>query len=684
MQLTLPFQLVIIGVLIIFVGSSVFASVYIFTSPDADPLENGLVGYWPFNGNANDATSYGNNGTTNNVTLTTDRFGNANSAYQFNGASNSNVSLPNPTPNFISANNAPFSFSMWARPSTVTGPNSKITLSNESYLNSGFRYGITAGTNMAFWTNESGGNLNPSNFQDSVFLTANNWYNFIVTYDGSVFKMFTNGTQTAFSPSSSTIKSNTNNVVVGGGAGGVSYFAGVIDDVRFYNRALTPSDVNLIYTNASGPTSNSNTLNLNAGAKQLVGQWEFDATIDDNTPYANNASVTGATMTTDRKGRANSAAAFNGSNQYMSVADTSVLQFGTGDYSVSAWVKPTGATDKTAVAKYAGSSSSNFYLGLTSSGAASFSTGSSTPLTGGSGLNNNAWHLITGVRVGGVGYLYVDGQQVATGAMTGNASASGSYVGIGKFGSSGTSYFNGSIDDVRLYKRGITAQEVADLYATYDADFSVSDLQKLQVGRWRFDGGATDTTPYSNNGTWAGSGPFSLTVDRLNRANMAYSFGGNRYLIIPDPPQFIPSNSAPFSISLWVKPSTLAATTDVRALMTNESYNNHGFRLGIDANTGDISFWSVESGGTVAYSTSSGVTTSSWSNIVVVYNGTTATTYINGQAVGSGNGTVRAGSAQLQIGEIGGKNKFSGLMDDVRIWNRALTTAEVSQLYVTY
>ena len=47
----------------------------------------GLVGYWPFNGNANDESGTGNNGTVNGATLTTDRFGNANSAYNFNGSS---------------------------------------------------------------------------------------------------------------------------------------------------------------------------------------------------------------------------------------------------------------------------------------------------------------------------------------------------------------------------------------------------------------------------------------------------------------------------------------------------------------------------------------------------------------------------------------------------------------------
>lgn len=48
---------------------------------------NGLVGWWPFNGNANDESGNGNNGTVNGATLTTDRFGQVGKAYSFDGVS---------------------------------------------------------------------------------------------------------------------------------------------------------------------------------------------------------------------------------------------------------------------------------------------------------------------------------------------------------------------------------------------------------------------------------------------------------------------------------------------------------------------------------------------------------------------------------------------------------------------
>ena len=56
---------------------------------------NGLVGWWGFNGNAQDGSGNGNHGTVNGATLTNDRFGNINSAFNFNGiASSSTPTLP--------------------------------------------------------------------------------------------------------------------------------------------------------------------------------------------------------------------------------------------------------------------------------------------------------------------------------------------------------------------------------------------------------------------------------------------------------------------------------------------------------------------------------------------------------------------------------------------------------------
>ena len=72
--------------LVICLSSNAFSQI-----PNYVP-SNGLIGYWPFNGNANDESGTGNDGTVNGATLTADRFGNANAAYDFDGV-NDNITL---------------------------------------------------------------------------------------------------------------------------------------------------------------------------------------------------------------------------------------------------------------------------------------------------------------------------------------------------------------------------------------------------------------------------------------------------------------------------------------------------------------------------------------------------------------------------------------------------------------
>lgn len=62
--------------------------------PTYVPLDN-LVGWWPFNGNANDESGAGNHGTVNGASLSTDRFGNLTSSYLFTGTQN-NITITNP------------------------------------------------------------------------------------------------------------------------------------------------------------------------------------------------------------------------------------------------------------------------------------------------------------------------------------------------------------------------------------------------------------------------------------------------------------------------------------------------------------------------------------------------------------------------------------------------------------
>ena len=93
-------------------------------------LNDCLVAYFPFNGNANDESGNSNNGIVNGATLTTDRFGNTNSAYSFDGIGN-NISVPNSTSFNFQATNI-FTLSYWIKPESISNSQAQIILCKQT------------------------------------------------------------------------------------------------------------------------------------------------------------------------------------------------------------------------------------------------------------------------------------------------------------------------------------------------------------------------------------------------------------------------------------------------------------------------------------------------------------------------------------------------------------------------
>jgi hypothetical protein len=129
---------------------------------------NGLVGWWPFSGNAIDSSGNGNNGTVNGATLTTDRNGVANSAYSFDGV-NDNI---NPLQNNLPIGTNSRSVSLWFQRIGNGG-----TLFSYGSANTGNAYMISIGPNII--SNQGWANDFP------VYPTIDNsWHHLVCTFDG--------------------------------------------------------------------------------------------------------------------------------------------------------------------------------------------------------------------------------------------------------------------------------------------------------------------------------------------------------------------------------------------------------------------------------------------------------------------------------------------------------------------
>ena len=234
--------------------------------PDYLPAD-GLVGWWPFNGNANDESGNGNNGLISGPSLTTDRFSAESSCYNFdfNGmAWNSELHQVIDIPYSPQFNSSALSVSVWFNARNYYFPgipgtdkqSAIITRYQGGYSNpNGQSWGIFLREGMLYCFIST-----PSNqiYQDGILLTPsaqlNQWQHVIMTFDNQYFSVYLNGSLVDQQASTVTINNlGTSGISVGcsNQANGYWYEADAkIDDIAIYNRALTFGEVQAIYNSA--------------------------------------------------------------------------------------------------------------------------------------------------------------------------------------------------------------------------------------------------------------------------------------------------------------------------------------------------------------------------------------------------------------------------------------------------
>lgn len=207
-------------------------------------LGTGLVAHWPFDGNASDLSGNNNHGTLVNAPLaTTDRFGRANHAYEFNGT-NTYVQVPNSAS--LSSPTNKLTMSVWVLlygNSKVGSPFSPILMKSLDGGN-GFMYRMNmATTYIACAYNDW--NLS----QGTACNLTNQWTHVAITYDGSKNRYYLNGVVVDSTLLSVTMTPDSRGLTIGADFPGFfEVFWGKIDEVRLYNRVLGPAEVHQLAT----------------------------------------------------------------------------------------------------------------------------------------------------------------------------------------------------------------------------------------------------------------------------------------------------------------------------------------------------------------------------------------------------------------------------------------------------
>ena len=246
---------------------------------------NGLVGWWPFNGNANDESLNGNNGTVNGATLTADRNGNANSAYDFNGLS-SFIEVLNS--NIIEFSDG-ITFSAWISPHSY-----KLggVVDKSGGNIGGFRICVRSIDSNNNWNDRKiwiESTQYASGYGAAVSATEyllDNWQFVVGTYNGSTStcSIYLNGAlQNTAINLPGNINNLTNNIRFGLSATvNPEYFNGLIDDIAIYNRALTQSEITALYNSINCYANTSITPQVNS---LVIGSTvTFSSTTSDSNP----------------------------------------------------------------------------------------------------------------------------------------------------------------------------------------------------------------------------------------------------------------------------------------------------------------------------------------------------------------------------------------------------------------
>ena len=131
---------------------------------------NGLIGWWPFNGNANDESGNGNNGSVNGATLSIDRFGNANRAYSFDGITNEII-----VPHNNALNLLPISISVWFKTS-VSQPNKMLVNKYVCQSDNGYSFRLNFDKPSAFYFSNSSTTSNNFFYYYGIPIISDNDY----------------------------------------------------------------------------------------------------------------------------------------------------------------------------------------------------------------------------------------------------------------------------------------------------------------------------------------------------------------------------------------------------------------------------------------------------------------------------------------------------------------------------
>ncbi|MGP3913809.1 LamG-like jellyroll fold domain-containing protein [Nonomuraea sp. 10N515B] len=431
-----------------------------------------------------------------------------------------------------------------------------------------------------------------------------------------------------------------------------------------------------------------------AGLVAAYGMNEGSGTsVADSSGQNNTGTGTGTGWADGKYGKALS---FNGSTSWVTVQDAASLRLTTG-MTLSAWVNPaTLSSWRPIVGKELSSDAVSYTLYASNSSAPSgwVQTDPVTHSTvnGTSPLPVNTWSHVALTYDGTALRLFVNGQQVGQTALSGSLYDDGSPLRIGGNAAWGE-FFSGLIDEVRVYNRAQTTAEIqTDMNSpvggsttpgptptptptsTPTPDPTPTPVPGLVAAYGMEEGTGTNVGDSSGQNN---TGAATDTTWTTGKHGKALSFNGSSSWVTVAHAASLRLTNA-LTLSAWVQPS--AEDGQWRTVMMKETAQ--GGSYGVYASDGDSPLgWLQIADGARGVADDSALTLNEWSHLALTYDGNITTLYVNGAQVAQTSqitGDLVDDGGALRIGGNSFWGEFySGLIDEVRVYNRAQTVTEI-------
>jgi uncharacterized protein (TIGR02145 family) len=473
---------------------------------------DGLVAHYPFDGNANDESGNGNDGTVYGATLTTDRFGNENSAYSFNGIDN-RIFIGNS----LLAEGYNISISCWFKANNSVGQ--IISTGNRNSYNIGVG---TERINSGLYLSDNADGHGST--AEITFDESYEWTHVVVTYDGTNHKLYRNGELVDNQIAEGAVFSNQAVYLNIGvyqyfGSNYSAWFSGLIDDVRLYNQTITENEIQALYQEGGWSS-------LKDG---LVSYYPFNGNANDESWNGNDGIVDGATFTTDRNGIANNALYFDGTDDYVKIAGALPI---TNTFTISFWTNYESGSGYNNIICDGSSSAggadflinfrdNNIGIRADKDAPLNYEDGSPEEL---SGLDIvNKWVHVVWVMNPSSSKIYLNNNLIATINEAGTNEGyhdEYSFIGARQVWGSPDYFFQGKIDDVAIYNRELSDSEINTLYSADGmASETITDIDgniytTVKIGNQTWMAENLKTTTY-NDGT-----PIPNVTDNTEWSNL--------------------------------------------------------------------------------------------------------------------------------------------------------------------